>query len=265
MILLTTILAIPLLFALGLYALHWAVELIAWPHAIAAFRATAQRAGLPANDQGAAIASFERARAIDRGIRIYDAMAPLAVAVALCFTPRSANALPAWAAKWANNIGINGDSGATLLPSGAWLQWRDTPEAQWDDLTTCPQLTYDDPRYGGDAYYCRGHHPRSWLARWVWLGWRNRCSLLSEQRGATITRASVVNLVGTQNLTQSSMGAFIARCGEHYHFKQHTRRGRWVIVRSLGFKLGAPGGALYEPRQAAAVCIPFALKSHKQP
>lgn len=245
--------ALPLILVLLVFILHWAADLLMYPRAVAAFRAL----GLPADVQASAVACFDRARAIDRSVRPCDALAPIAVAIALLFTPRSANALPAWASRWDNNVSLNGDSAGWQRADGTWVQVRD----EWNSSATL--VSYDDPAYGGDAYYCRGHHPRSWLARWVWVGWRNRCSQLSADRGVTVRRADVRNLVGEQNLSTSQMGAFVAQCGDAFHYKEHSKLGPFVLIRSLGFKLGAPDASDTATRQAAAVCIPIALKRLK--
>lgn len=236
-----------------LFAVQWAADVLMYPRAIAAFRAL----GLPADVQASAVACFDRARAIDRSVRPYASLAPVVVPVALLFTPRSANALPSWARRWDNNVSINGDSSGWQRGDGTWVQARD----EWNSSATL--VSYDDPAYGGDAYYCRGHHPRSWLARWVWVGWRNRCSTLSRDRGVPVRRCDVVNLVGEQNLSTSQMGAFVARAGDAYHYKEHSKLGPFVFIRSLGFKLGAPDAGDTATRQAAAVCIPIALKRFK--
>lgn len=150
-----TLAALPLAFSVLVFVLHWAADLLGYPRAVAAFRAL----GLPADVQAAALASFDRARKIDRSIRIYDALAPIVVPFALLFTPRDADQLPGLFRAWDNNVSINGDSGGTLLPDGTWLQYRDTPADHWPELVGLLQCTYDDPRYTGDAYYARGRHP----------------------------------------------------------------------------------------------------------
>lgn len=236
-----------------LFALQWAADVLMYPRAIAAFRAL----GLPADVQASAVACFGRARAIDRSVRPYASFAPIAAAIALLFTPRSANALPSWASRWDNNVSINGDSAGWQRADGTWVQVRD----EWNPSATL--VSYDDPAYGGDAYYCRGHHPRSWLARWVWVGWRNRCSALSRDRGVPVRRCDVVNLVGEQNLSTSRMGDFVANAGDAYHFQQHKRIGNLVLIHSLGFKLGAPDPADTQERMVSAVCIAIAIKRYQ--
>lgn len=253
--------ALPLILVLLVFILHWAADLLMYPRAVAAFRAL----GLPADVQGAAIACFDRAREADRSVRFYSSVAPIVVPIALLFTPRAADRLPSWASKWDNNVSINGDSGGTLLPDGTWLQYRDTPADRWPELVGLLQCTYDDPRYEGDAYYCRGRHPRSFLARWVWLGFRNRCSQLSVERGVTVACNSIETLAGdaAQDLSTARMGAFVARSGDAIHYKEHSKLGPFVLVRSLGYKLGTRKDCAGCQRACAVVFIPCALKRYK--
>lgn len=85
-----------------------------------------------------------------------DILAPIVVPFALIQTTERSDKLPNWASWWDNDVSINGDR----------------PE-------------YWDLEYTGDCYYAPGHHPRSFWARYVWLGWRNRASKLAQQLGHT--------------------------------------------------------------------------------
>ena len=84
---------------------------------------------------------------------IPDMLSPFVVPIALLFTKREDNALPKLFAWWDNDASINGDR-----------------EEYWD------------PNYQGVTYYANAH-PRSFWARYVWLGWRNRASRLSQMLG----------------------------------------------------------------------------------
>ena len=88
-------------------------------------------------------------------------LAPVVVPVALMFTPREANSLPKWAAWWNNDVSINGDH-------------------------QVPAPLDDSPEIRAACYYAPGHHPRSFYARWVWLGLRNRASALAVSLGKSI-------------------------------------------------------------------------------
>ena len=239
-----------------LLAAHVLLDALAFPRALRAFR----KLPLDAAERDAALACFERARRADRKTWLADSTAPLGVAVALLFTPRSADALPRWARCWDNNVSINGDSGATLLENGTWLQWRDTPNSMWPELYGRPQLDYSHPDYKGDAYYCRGHHPRSFLARYVWLGWRNRASALSERCGADVCERPTVIAGPGFNGT----GWVLRRAGNLFQWNSVTKLGRWRVHRNLGYKLGIVAEREEGFSRAAAVAIAWSIRRAKE-
>lgn len=107
---------------------------------------------------------------------IPDLMSPIVVPVALLFTPRHAEHLPRLFIWWDNDASINGD-GWAVLRDGKWVH------VFGDELPGERPVPYIDPEYTGDCYYAKGHHPRSFFARWVWLGLRNRASRLSQMLG----------------------------------------------------------------------------------
>ena len=84
--------------------------------------------------------------------------APIVVPIALLFTKWEDNALPRLFAWWDNDISINGDP----IDSQGRNAWA---------------LDYKE-----NAYYASAP-PRSFWARYVWLGWRNRASALSTKLG----------------------------------------------------------------------------------
>lgn len=105
---------------------------------------------LPLEPRVKAQASRDLLRAAWRGLLTLpaDLLAPLVVPLALVFTPREAEHLPRLFAWWDNDVSINGDHAE-----------------------------------GEPTYYARWFDRRSFIARWVWLGWRNRASRLSQQLG----------------------------------------------------------------------------------
>jgi hypothetical protein len=74
--------------------------------------------------------------------------APLVMLLVLPFVPRSADRLPRLFEWWDNDVSINGDQAE-----------------------------------GAETYYAPGHDRRSFWARYVWLGLRNRASRLSQMLG----------------------------------------------------------------------------------
>lgn len=80
-------------------------------------------------------------------------LAPIIVPIALIFTKWKDNKLPRIFSLWDNDVSINGDR-----------------KEDWG---------IDNYNH---AYYAKSP-PRSFWARYVWLGWRNRCSRLVETLG----------------------------------------------------------------------------------
>lgn len=254
----------PILLVLALYALRWLLDAVGHPGTVRALR----NIDLPPDVLTDVLRCFDDARAADKKTWWYDVSAPVVAAIALLFTPRSANRLPGWASKWDNNVSLNGD-GEGVLRDGQWLTrghdiaW-DAPLQPGDKL-----FRYADPDYSGDAYYARGHHPRSWYARWVWVGLRNRASKLSVDLGRTIhTLPRLVS--GDLNIGRSQPGHFLLEADGCYHFKSIERVRflgfTFALIRSYGYKLeivrnhwGEPNGQ----RRAAAVAIGASLKRWK--
>lgn len=196
-------------------------------------------AELSNDDISACQASFKLARQAELKTVIYSCTAPLVMLVVLPFVPRAANKLPRLFRKWDNNISINGDSGGVQMPDGSWVDFYDVKD--WEAVKDYLQVKYDDPRYGGDAYYAKGHSPRSFWARYVWLGWRNRASQASfdvgvdviekpttkyEADGVTISQAgNLWNLESTKD-----------KIRVHYGWKLFDAPGRVRPV-AIGFSL----------------------------
>lgn len=99
---------------------------------------------VPSWAKARAARSMLRAAALGLLVIVPALLAPVVVPLALLFTPREANALPWLFRWWDNDVSINGDQ----------------PE-------------------GAETYYALGHDRRSFWARYVWLGWRNRASRLA--------------------------------------------------------------------------------------
>lgn len=109
----------------------------------------------------------------------FEMLAPIVMLFVLPFVKREADYLPKVFWFWDNNISINGDGWAKQSPDGTWetIRVRGVPNC----------VPYGHESYTGDAYYAKGHHPRSFWARYVWLGWRNRASKLAEKLGVVVT------------------------------------------------------------------------------
>jgi hypothetical protein len=98
---------------------------------------------------------------------IPDILSPVIVPIALLFTKWEDDKLPWIFSWWDNDASINGDVRTDDSSDGkdGWglrhVQVEDTPEAR------------------AMCYWAKNAHPRSFKARYVWLGLRNRASYLS--------------------------------------------------------------------------------------
>jgi hypothetical protein len=94
-----------------------------------------------------------------------DLVSPIVVPFILLFTKWEAEELPFLDSIWGNDVSINGDR---RFHGGLVPLDKNSQEA----IDAC--------------YWAPGHHPRSFYARWVWLGLRNRASKLSLNLGKDI-------------------------------------------------------------------------------
>ena len=130
-------------------------------------------------------------------------LAPIVMLFVLPFVKKEADRLPKLFWFWDNNISINGDG------------WGKNPDGTW--------VPYGHESYTGDAYYAKGHHPRSFWARYVWLGWRNRASKLAEKLGIVVTPELNADRQkwGTEGVNRKAgptavRGWSLFRMGSHY-------------------------------------------------
>jgi hypothetical protein len=212
-------------------------------------------------DRAAAEACFRAAKAADDKTWLYDLSAPIVMLLVLPFVKREADRLPKAFAKWDNNVSLNGDGEAVFidgkfLTAGHGITWEDYNAAL---ARGAYRYTYDDPLYHGDAYYAKGHHPRSFWARYVWVGLRNRASQLSADMGLDVpARPQLIS--GSLQAGRSRPGHFLLREGGVYHYKSFRKFGPFALIRSYGYKLeivrNSPTGA----GRAAAVAIGRSLK-----
>lgn len=105
-------------------------------------------------------------------------LAPMVVPIALLFTRWEDNKLPGLFYIWDNDVSINGDH-----------------REDW---------ALDNYK---NAYYAKAP-PRSFWARYIWLGWRNRCSKLVELLGYKYTPGEYNSriIIGNPNTSRSSAG-----------------------------------------------------------
>ena len=162
----------------------------------------------------------------------FDLLAPVVVPLALIFTKWEDEKLPWLFRFWDNDAGPHGDV-RTDDPNdglGGWglkpVPLEDTPEAR--------AMCYWAPR----------HHPRSFYARFVWLGLRNRASYLSQLLGVKAEgdykvwvkdKAKLYEVNGYYKyIEEITVGSFVIRL--HYGYKVPTIPGEpKAAVTAVGF------------------------------
>lgn len=178
-----------------------------------------------------------------------DLLAPIVVPVALLFTPRDAERLPRIFEWWDNDASINGD-GWSVLRDGKWIHVFGT------ELPGERAVPYGDPSYTGDAYYCLGHHPRSFYARWVWLGLRNRASRLSQILGFVHAPDAPVGRWSGGDIANHD-GWHVTRVEDKFRYYEELRLGPVYLRLHYGYKVptivGRPAAQL--------VAIGFSLRA----
>lgn len=162
-----------------------------------------------------------------------DLLAPVVVPAALLFTKPEADHLPRLFWWWDNDASINGDNRV----AGSWdLAPISADLSNQSEIALC--------------YWAKGHHPRSFYARWVWLGLRNRASALSQALGTDV-----------DGLAARWSGATwtIHRVGDVFRYFELLPVGPVTIRMHCGFKVPRiPGEAM-----APAVSIGFSLRAAK--
>ena len=214
---------------------------------------------LPADTKAAIRADCAAAQKADQRTWWYDLSAPLVMLLVLPFVPRSADRLPRLFRAWDNNVSLNGDGHGWMDADGQWHHGRDGVQPRPGTYI----YSYDDPLYAGDAYYAEGHHPRSFWARYIWVGLRNRASQLSAEYGVqVIERPRCIS--GNPHIHRNGpYGHFVLEYGDRYHFKSMRRIGPYTLIRSYGHKLEIPYKNGNGQGRAAAVAIGRSLKRWK--
>ena len=208
---------------------------------------------------------LDAAAAADRQTWPYDLSAPIVMLLVLPFVRRSADKLPSLFRRWDNNVSLNGDGEAVFidgkfLTAGHGITWEDYNAAL---ARGAYRYTYDDPLYHGDAYYAKGHRPRSFWARYVWVGLRNRASQLSVEYGVEVAERPVC-ISGNPDIHRNGpYGHFLLKSGNCYHYKSINRWHGLALIRSYGYKLEIVRNSQDGTGLAAAVAIGRSLKRRK--
>ncbi len=214
---------------------------------------------LDATTKAALKSCCESAKDADNKVRFYDLTAPIVMLLVLPFVKREADRLPRVFSAWDNNVSLNGDG----------YGWQDPETGEWFDIRVkpapagVPLVSHSDPAYGGDCYYARGHHPRSFRARYAWVGLRNRASMLSVKLGRDVTARPVVVSGDPTIHRHGPYGHFLLKSGNCYHYKSINRWHGLALIRSYGYKLEIVRNSQDGTGLAAAVAIGRSLKRRK--
>lgn len=161
---------------------------------------------------------------------IPDLLAPVIVPFALLFTRWDSEKLPRLFMWWDNDASINGD----VRKQDSWELEKVPLEVTPEALAMC--------------YWAKGHHPRSFYARWVWLGLRNRASRLSQ----------ILGIVPEDAPTQVWSGKTwtVTKIGRHWRYFELLPVGKLTIRMHCGYKIPK----IPTEDRAAVVSIGFSLR-----
>lgn len=118
---------------------------------------------------------FYRSAAKAYLILLFDLLSPIVVPFLLMFTSKSANRLKFLNSIWGNDVSINGD--LRNYTTGELIEIS-TDTSNRQEINLC--------------YWAKGHHPRSFYARWIWLGLRNRASMMNVTLGKEVVKGTDV-------------------------------------------------------------------------
>lgn len=209
---------------------------------------------LPDNKKIEAVESLKEARSLCLKGVLYDASAPYVMLFVLPFVKWEAEKLPKLFSKWDNEVSINGDRG----------YWVNSPEG----IIRLPVPLEDTQEVRDTCYYAKGKHPRSFVARYIWLGWRNRATKQAYDLGIEITdfHRSVYQYwgnpgVGEKINNQIQEGYLIRNCDKHYEVYSVKVKGNFIERIRYGYKIGnALKGDVVYFRKAMPVAIGLSYK-----
>lgn len=182
---------------------------------------------------GAASAEYSIQKGMNRakGLWVYSLTAPLVVPIALLWCKWDSEKLPNWARKWDNNVNLNGDNG----------DWLDV-DANGDPDTIQMPLE-DTPEVRARCYWGWGPmegkiHPRSFLARWIWIGFRNRGKQAFVDKGVHIERGKKLVTTGEPGIRGQKSGAVVRELDGYFHYHAVTQVWKYFcLTEQRGWKV----------------------------
>lgn len=174
---------------------------------------------IPARQKRKASLSF--LSATWRGLPVIPAslLAPVIVPIALLFTKWESEEMPWLFRFWDNDLAFNGDP------------------RKYDGSTFKPVPLEDSEEVREGCYWLKGHHPRSFLARYVWMGFRNRASLGATWLGKSY-KDVVRNYWGDPLTENGHPGWVLTERGGDYQLYMIKKFGPFAYRFNWGFKVG---------------------------
>lgn len=176
-------------------------------------------------------------------------MAPVFVIPMLWFTKWQDEHLPDACRFFDNDASINGDV-RTDDPTDGKGGW---------ELKTVP-YEEDNQSAIDMCYWAKGHHPRSFYARWVWIGLRNRCSMGAIMLGKKISDYET-KTYGDLLTENGHSGHLLTVVDSTYRYYSITKLGPFCIRTNYGYKNAQKN--VYGPA-IPFVAIAFSLKKWKE-
>lgn len=151
----------------------------------------------------------------------FDLSAPFVVPIALIFTKWEAERLPKLFKLWDNEVNLNGDNGPKTLD-----------KKNQADIDSC--------------YWAKGHHPRSFYARYQWIGLRNRATWAAWKLGY-VPKPGDQRQTWEQGDVDNGKGWRLQVVGGKYRFRYHNE----PLRIHYGYKVG--GEKWEEPGNVVAI------------
>lgn len=153
-------------------------------------------------------------------ILIPNLLAPIIVPIALIFTKWEDEKLPSAFRVWDNDLSINGDP--RKYDGGNFLNKVPIEE--------------DNQEVKDGCYWSKGNHPRSFWARYVWLGWRNRASKGALMLGKSYSTTTPL-ILGDSKTENGHPGWMLVNVNDNYRLYIIKKLGPLAYRFNWGFKV----------------------------
>lgn len=176
----------------GLIVVYYVLEAISMK--ITDWTEMLRQANVPEDKIEEALKSLEEGKKLDSRVVIYSLTAPLVMFFVLPFVKWKAENMPKLFWQWDNNINMNGDRRTYQDSTVTYYHWGDkkmVTDNRWQDHDLKSE------RAIANCYWAKGHHPRSFWARWIWLGTRNRAKAFHQSMSKDVDLSKEQVIYGT--------------------------------------------------------------------